>query len=194
MWRKYVMLGVACAFGVMLLTHSAWAADPTLTEEFKTEWQAAQVSLVGKWNQIMVYDARTEVPDGKYWRVCELIIEEGGNIKRGKYVEHDGDTVQITGGELVHVPGVAIEGYLETKNGEVYCVDTGGVDDGSGNKRWMTLKVYPGECIEFVLQDMKLELQELSMANLNAKAVRNFLARHSVDVDRAFPNMTVDGP
>ena len=194
MWRKYVMISVACVFGVILLTHSAWAADPTLTEEFKAEWQAAQDGLVGKWNQIKVYDSRIEVPDGKYWRVCELIIEEGGMIKRGKYVEHDGSTVQITGGQLVNVDGVAIEGYLETKSGEVYCVETGGIDDGSGNKRWMTLGVYPGECTDFVLQDMKLELQELSMANLNAKAVRNFLARHSVSEEAAFPNMTIDQP
>ena len=187
MWRKYVMISVACVFGVILLTHSAWATDPTLTEEFKTEWQAAQDSLVGKWVKIMVYD---EYPyEDQHWRVCELIIEEGGFIKRGKYVELNGDTTQITGGQLVYCPGVAICGKLVTKEGDEIIVERGGIVG-----KQMILGLYAGTVDQLVREDLENDLQMLSMTDLNAKSVRNFLARHRVSVDSAFPNMTIDQP
>ena len=82
MWRKCLMISVVCAFGVILLTQSAWATDPALTEEFKTEWQKAQDSLTGKWIKIKVYDKH--VYENQHWRNCELIVEPGGIIKSGK--------------------------------------------------------------------------------------------------------------
>ena len=202
MWRKYVMLGVAFAFGVILLTQSAWATDPTLTEEFKTEWQAAQDSLVGKWIKIMVY--KGDDPQGNYWRHCELIIEDeemevngvkgGKKIKRGKYVEPNGDTTQITGGWLGWCPGVAMDGYLETKEGDIIPVCAGGIIKlANGNNR-MTLRLYIGTVDEFVLADLELDRQMFSIDTLTAQSVRNFLARHSVSEEAAFPNMTIDQP
>jgi hypothetical protein len=186
----------------MLLTQSAWATDPTLTEEFKAEWQAAQHMLTGKWNQIMVYDYCPESPnpDDKYWRVCELIIyedeesRETGLIKRGKYVEHNGDTTQITGGQLVNGDGVAITGTLKTKKGATYCVECGAIIELTNGQKRMVLGLHPGPCDGFVLEDFELEVQMLTMPDLNAKSVRNFLARHRVSEERAFPNMTVDQP
>jgi hypothetical protein len=133
-------------------------------------------------------------PEEKYWRVCELIIEEwknGENIKRGKIVEHNGDTTQITGGWLGYCDGVAIEGWLETEKGDVI-VETGGIEDGDGNKRWMVLTLSTGTVDALVLEDLELDRQMFSMETLTAQSVRNFLARHRVSVDRAFPNMTVD--
>jgi hypothetical protein len=54
--------------------------------------------------------------------------------------------------------------------------------------------LYIGTVDELVLEDLELDRQMFSIDNLTAQSVRNFLARHRVDVGRAFPNMTVDQP
>ena len=134
----------------------------------------------------MVYN---EFPyEGKHWRRCELSIESGGTIKRGTYKELNGITTKITGGKLIYVRGVAITGRLETKDGDLY-VERGGIVG-----KQMILGLYAGTVDQLVREDMETDLQMLSMPDLNAKSVRNFLARHRVSVDRAFPNMTVDQP
>ena len=180
------MIGVGCAFGLILLTQSAWATDTALTEEFRAEWQDAQDSLTGKWIKVKVYDKRPY--ENQYWRKCELIVEPGGIIKGGKYVELNGDTTKITGGKLVQVPGVAIVGKLETGNGDLY-VERGGI---FGTE--MVLGLYGGTIDKLVQEDMESDLQMLSTStsNLEAKSVRSFLSKHRVSVDRAFPNMTLE--
>ena len=186
MWRRCIMIGVGCAFGVILLTQSAWATEPALTEEFKTKWQKAQDRLTGQWTKVMVY--KGEPYEGKRWRRAALEIEPYGIIKRGIYYKLNGDTVNITKGKLVYIPGVAIMGIVKTENG-VYHVDRGAI---VGNK--MILGLYDGTIDQLVREDMISDLKMLSMPDLNAKSVRRILTRYRVSEDHAFPNITVDQP
>ena len=186
MWRRFLMIGLGCAFGVILLTQSAWATEPALTEEFKTKWQNAQDRLTGQWTKVMVY--KGEPYEGKRWRRAALEIEPYGIIKRGLYEKLNGERIKITKGKLVYIPGVAIMGIVKAETG-VYYVDRGAI---VGNK--MILGLYDGTVDELVREDMKSDLKMLSMPDLNAKSVRNVLARYRVSEDRAFPNMTVDQP
>ena len=87
---------------------------------------------------------------------------------------------------MVNVPGVLIMGKLVTSDGDLY------VERGAIKGTQMTLGLYGGTIDKLVREDMEADLQMLSTPDLKARSVRNFLARHRVSVDRAFPNLTVE--
>lgn len=184
MWRKCLVIGIGCAFGVILLTQSASATDTALTaEEFRADWQDAQDSLTGKWIKIFVYGAKA--CEGDYWRHCELEIEEKGSIKKGKYVENNGDTTIITGGGFVNIPNVGIAGTLLTKTGDVLCVEGGAIVDG---------EMYLGlvNCKDPVMRaEFQEELNMLSNS-IDESKLSSYLSRHKIDPESAFPGLTSD--
>ena len=105
MRRRCLIIGMAFAFGMILLAPSAWAT-------------CEQQDLEGTWN-VEVWGGA--LPGGQCWDKCTLTISSGGNIQQaGTYIDCLGVSSQITGGYLTISSNCLIEGEIYTTNGTLY--------------------------------------------------------------------------
>ena len=105
MWRKFLVISMVLAFGMILLTAPTWAT-------------CEQEDLEGAWD---VRIGATDEFGDPCWENANLTIGSGGIVEGGTYLDCISRTsLQVTGGSLtISSESCEIEGYIETSSGTV---------------------------------------------------------------------------
>jgi hypothetical protein len=120
MWRRFLIVGVVFAFG-LILAQPTWAFDG-MDEDFVP---CAQADLEGTWT--VEVGVKDEFGNHVCWEVCNLTINATGAVEQGgTYLDCLDVSSEVTGGQLTLSYGCVIEGYIETSHGTV-TIGTGSI-------------------------------------------------------------------